>query len=237
MRTAMTKHLLLVDYENVHRIDLSVLDESYRAIIFVGAGQNPPRAARHKDTAHRFSRVDFQQVAGSGKNALDFHIAFHLGRTFETAADTVCIVVSKDKGYDPLLLHLNNNGLRCRRVESFAELVPAAEPAPNVATDVVDGELVVCKRCGQARTIEHHGGRWCTNCGCFASPPDPNLLPSNQPGYREPHAGSVRGPYAHERPHSASLVCGWCDQPGDMDGGIYDDGEWMCASCIARYAR
>jgi hypothetical protein len=107
----------------------------------------------------------------------------------------------------------------------------------NVAPDVVNGDLVVCRRCGQARTIEHHGGRWCTNCGCFASPPDPNLLPSNQPGYREPHAGSVRGPYAHERRYSASLVCGWCDQPGDMDGGIYDDGEWMCASCIARYAR
>ena len=28
----MAKHLLLVDYENVHKIDLSVLDDGYRAI-------------------------------------------------------------------------------------------------------------------------------------------------------------------------------------------------------------
>lgn len=93
----MTKHLLLVDYENVHKVDLSVLDDTYRAIIFVGASQNPPRAAQSKQTARRFGRVDFQKIAGSGKNALDFHIAFHLGRTFETARDTICIVVSGDK--------------------------------------------------------------------------------------------------------------------------------------------
>ena len=117
----MAKHLLLVDYENVPRIDLSVLDDSYAAIVFVGAGQNPPRASKNRATAHRFKRVDFQRISGSGKNALDFHIAFHLGRTFETSRDTVCIVVSRDKGFDPLLLHLNNNGLQCRRIESFAQ--------------------------------------------------------------------------------------------------------------------
>ena len=36
----MTKRLLLVDLENVHKIDLSLLDKTYRAIIFVGAKQN-----------------------------------------------------------------------------------------------------------------------------------------------------------------------------------------------------
>ena len=134
----MTKHLLLVDYENVHKIDLSILDDSYRAIIFVGASQNPPKAATKKATAHRFSRVDFQKIAGSGKNALDFHIAFHLGRMFETAPETVCIVVSRDKGYDPLLLHLNEGGLRCRRIESFDELVRRAleVPPPRPSCDL-----------------------------------------------------------------------------------------------------
>lgn len=49
-------------------------------------------------------------------NALDFHIAFQLGRTFETAPETECIVLSQDKGYDPLLVHLNKKGLACRRI-------------------------------------------------------------------------------------------------------------------------
>lgn len=79
------KRLILVDYENIGKIDLSLLDISYRAIIFVGAMQQLPKAARRDSTAHRFSRVDFQKIEGVGKNALDFHIAFHLGRTFEIA--------------------------------------------------------------------------------------------------------------------------------------------------------
>jgi len=233
----MPKHLLLVDYENVHKLDLSSLDDSYRAIIFVGASQNPPKAARNRSTAHRFNRVDFQKIAGSGKNALDFHIAFHLGRAFETAPDTTCIVLSRDKGFDPLLAHLNSNGLKCRRVESFDELV--REPAPTLTGELVPigADLVVCRRCGKSSTIEHHGGRWCTNCGSFATAPDPALLPSSQPGYREPSfRGSTTPPFRGSLP-TANVVCGWCNQPSDMAGGIYDHGEWMCGDCIARYAQ
>lgn len=231
----MAQHLLLVDYENVHKIDLSVLDDSYRAVIFIGASQNPPKAASKKSTAHRFSRVDFHKVAGSGKNALDFHIAFHLGRTFEKAPETVCIVVSRDKGFDPLLQHLNGSGLKCRRVENFEELIqlPAAPPVDSASP--VDGAPTVCPRCKKASTVEHLGGRWCSNCGSFASPPDPDLMPSRKPGYWE----SVR---RHAEEHEArasrgTLVCHWCGQRSDMSGGIYDDGEWMCGDCIAGYAR
>lgn len=218
------KKLLLIDFENKQKVDLSSLDESFRAIIFVGANQNPPKAAKKPVTAHRFSRVDFLKISGAGKNALDFHIAFELGRTFETAPDTQCFVLSGDKGFDPLLNHLNANGMSCKRVESIGDLMPAAA-APIIAPD-----LVVCPHCKAASTIEHHGGQWCTNCGRFASPPDPKLLPSNQKGYREP---------ARTRRENTALyaVCEWCHQKADMTGGIYDDGEWMCGLCISRYAR
>nr|WP_313657997.1 PIN domain-containing protein [Achromobacter ruhlandii] len=218
------KKLLLIDFENKQKVDLSSLDESFRAIIFVGANQNPPKASKKPATAHRFSRVDFLKIAGAGKNALDFHIAFELGRTFETAPDTQCFVLSSDKGFDPLLNHLNGNGMRCRRVERIGDLMPAAV-VPIIASD-----LVVCPHCKAASTIEHHGGRWCTNCGRFASPPDPQLLPSNQTGYREP-------PRTRREDANTYAMCGWCNQKGDMTGGIYDDGEWMCGLCISRYSK
>jgi hypothetical protein len=227
-RELLAKHLLLVDYENVSRIDLSLLDDSYRAIVFVGAGQNLPKAARNKDTARQFRRVDFQKIAGSGKNALDFHIAFHLGRTFETSPETICIVVSRDKGFDPLLHHLNSNGLQCRRIGSFAELTQTPVSGTNIGTTHVDTPVLVCRRCGKSCTVEHHGGRWCINCGSFARPPDPQLLPSNQPGYRE----STRAPLGGS---TGCLVCSWCQQPSGMGDGIYDDGEWMCGGCIAQF--
>lgn len=37
----MTKKLLLVDFENVQKIDLSLLDESYKADIEDGISQTP----------------------------------------------------------------------------------------------------------------------------------------------------------------------------------------------------
>ncbi len=210
----MAQTLLLLDYENVPKVDLSVLDEGYRAVIFVGNDQEPPKAARAKSTAHRFVRVDFLKIDGKGRNALDFHIAFHLGRIFETAPDTECVVIAKDKGYDPLLRHLNKNGLKCRRVKGWDAFVreprpvrvpvkslPAPSPiAPTLvkafatpsptstlmnASPLSDPELTVCPRCKRSSTIEHHGGRWCSNCGSFAVQPDPRLLPSSQAGFRQ----------------------------------------------------
>lgn len=226
-KALVNSSLLLVDLENVHKVDLSLLDDSYRAIIYVGANQNPPKASRKKETARRFIRVDFQKIEGVGKNALDFHIAFQLGRTYETAPNTLCIVLSKDKGFDPLLNHLNKNGLKCRRINSLDELVPVVVPVATFEA-IPAIKVIVCRRCHKASTIAHHGGQWCTNCGCFASLPDPKLLPSLQPGFED------RSPEAEED-EAIYSACGWCHQNTDMTGGIYDDGEWMCVGCIGRF--
>lgn len=152
-KAEQSQRLILVDYENIGKIDLSVLDGSYRAIIFVGAKQNTPKASRTPSTAHRFSRVDFQKIEGVGKNALDFHIAFQLGRIFETAPETQCVVLSKDKGFDPLLAYLNKNGLACQRIEGLDELVSEELPEP-----VVPASDDACSSCGKASCVEHLGG-------------------------------------------------------------------------------
>jgi len=125
--SGVVKKLLLVDLENKHKVGLSPLDESFRAVIFLGANQNPPKAAKKPATAHRFKRVDFLKISGAGKNTLDFHIAFELGRTFETAPDTQGFVLSGDKGFDPLLNHLNSNGMSCRRGRALPSLCPHAK--------------------------------------------------------------------------------------------------------------
>jgi hypothetical protein len=231
----MTKRLLLVDLENVHKIDLSLLDETYRAIIFVGAKQNPPRAASKEATAHRFQRVDFQKIEGTGKNALDFHIAFQLGRTIETAPETECVVLAADKGFDPLLSHLNKNGLSCRRVNTMGELLPKVEVLEFATAD--DPDRTVCPRCHKVSTIEHHGGRWCSNCGSFAVKPDPSQLPSATLGYRERRSSPLAERLEEESYRRNLPVCGWCNQRKDMSTGLYDDGEWMCGDCVSGHAR
>jgi hypothetical protein len=204
--SALTQRLLLIDFENVQHVDLSPFDDSYGAIVFLGAGQNAPKASTNVRTGHRFKRVTFQKVLGSGKNALDFHIAFLLGRIFETAPKTVCFVVSRDKGFDPLIAHTNKIGLNCRRVSSFAEL-----------------EGLVCGRCNKDVTIEHNGGRWCSNCGDFATPPDQRPKPRQASQFP---SVSDSGKYR------VGLACDWCFQPSAPCDGIFDDGEWMCSGCM-----
>ena len=220
----MDKKLILVDFESVQRIDLSMLDDSYRALVFVGSRQDRPKAARRPETAHRFKRVDFQQVDGPGRNALDFYIAFQLGRMFETDRSAQYYVLSRDKGFDPLLVHLNRNGLKCKRIETIAELVPVS-PTPTGTPE--------CPHCCGTDTIELHGGRWCSNCARFAVAADPALLPSNQAAYRDP---DVQGRHRRQGCGLVStLVCDSCHRPMDTGDGIYDDGEWMCWACVDDY--
>ncbi|MDP2033942.1 MAG: PIN domain-containing protein [Polaromonas sp.] len=224
----MTKNLVLVDFENKQKVDLSALDSSYRAIVFVGANQNPPKAARMKKTAHRFERVDFMKIEGSGRNALDFHIAFQLGRILETEPETSCYVLSGDKGFDPLIAHLTKNSLlQCKRIESLAELHVPATSSMEMLGDkphIAPG-LVVCQHCHKASSIEHHGGQWCTNCGRFASPPNPELLPSRQKGYKDPERKR------YEPQSTVTGTCSACSYSGDMSDGFWEEGDWVCGGC------
>jgi len=126
--------LLLVDFENVQQVDLPLLDDSTSVIIFVGASQKAIPLELVTSAQKLGPRVDWQKVEGTGSNALDFHIACHLGRVLEKSPQVHCIVLSKDKGFDPLLRQLNKIGLQCRRINSLLELnPPKAVPvdAPN----------------------------------------------------------------------------------------------------------
>jgi hypothetical protein len=125
----MTQKLLLVDFENVQQVDLARLDESYRIIIFVGAGQKSVPIEFVANAQKLGNRIEWQRVDAGGSNALDFFIACQLGRVLEKSPQLHCIVLSKDKGFDPLLQHLNKIGLKCKRLNSLRELDPKATQA------------------------------------------------------------------------------------------------------------
>jgi hypothetical protein len=129
----MINKLLLVDFENVQQVDLSRLDASYQVIIFVGASQKNIPIDLVTNAQKLGSRVDWQKVEGNGSNALDFYIAMQLGRVLEKSSNLECIVLSKDKGFEPLLRYLNKVGLKCTRLNSLLELdsKPVKSDEPN----------------------------------------------------------------------------------------------------------
>lgn len=114
--------LVLVDLENLPAASLRGLDKDAEVIVFVGSRQQSVPlelallAQRLGSTQFRF-----QRIPGSGPNALDFFIACELGRRLERNPDTICTVLSNDKGFDPLLKYLNIKGLECQRKGSLIE--------------------------------------------------------------------------------------------------------------------
>lgn len=225
----MPRKLLLVDYENKHHLDLSALDASYSAVVFVGHHQPEPKIKKKIDSKNKYVRIDYQKIEGYGKNSLDFHIAFTLGRIFETYVDTQCYILSSDKGFDPLIKHLEANNFSCKRIESIAELplesteeAPTKKPNIKYGLNVENPELSICPSCKKTSTIEHNGGRWCTNCGKFASPPDPKIT-----------SKLIENPRVNSKSiHKSSLFCSSCKQAISTGDGVYDDGEWTCWGCL-----
>ena len=129
----MSQKLLLVDYENVQQIDFCRLGDSFNVVVFLGSSQKTLPVDLVLRAQPLGKKLTWQPVDGNGNNALDFYIACHLGRLIETAPHLDCIVLSKDKGFDPLLRHLNQKGLKCRRINSLLELEPGTATAnePN----------------------------------------------------------------------------------------------------------
>ncbi|MBI4595648.1 MAG: hypothetical protein HY730_04625 [Candidatus Tectomicrobia bacterium] len=119
----MMDSVLLIDYENVQQVDISEIDkESYSVKVFVGASQNKipfdvVTAAQAFGPSLEWIKID-----ADGKNALDFHIAYFLGKYSQAQPHQKFIVLSKDTGFDPLVRFLNKNGTPCSRINSLLEL-------------------------------------------------------------------------------------------------------------------
>lgn len=129
---------VLVDFENVQPSGLEGLVRGKHHVrLFVGASQSkiPFETARALQALG--SDAEYVQITGSGRNALDFHIAYHLGRLAVENPAAKFLVVSKDTGFDPLVEHMRAAGLDCRRVAAIdakAEASAKAKPAkPAVA--------------------------------------------------------------------------------------------------------
>jgi hypothetical protein len=129
----MAESVLLVDYENLGKIDLAAIPDGVRVPFFFGASQRTVPTEFLKAAlklGERFVPID---IEGQGKNALDFHIAFYLGEYLARAPDTHCVILSKDKGFDPLVRHLVRRGFTVRRANSMAEAL-GSRAAPAAAS-------------------------------------------------------------------------------------------------------
>lgn len=118
----MNERVLLVDFENVQTLDLSKLADDFCIMIFVGNTQKSIPFELVIGMQRFGDRLSWIKIDGNGRNALDFHIAYYLGRMSEKSGSSVFFVLSRDKGFDPLVRYMTTTGNTCRRINSLMEL-------------------------------------------------------------------------------------------------------------------
>jgi hypothetical protein len=127
---AKPSRLLLVDFENTNVFNINDVATNIRIIIFLGAHQKTLPVDFVKKCQPRGTSLEWLNLPYTGKNALDFFIAYHLGRILEKyGKNTECFIFSKDHGYDPLIQNLKKEGMSCRRIENIAAI--KAQPPQN----------------------------------------------------------------------------------------------------------
>lgn len=120
----MRTNYVLIDYENVQPEDLSLLRaDHFRIFVFVGANQKKLRVGIVKTLQPFGERAEYIQIAGTGPNALDFHIAFYIGQLAEKDSASYFHIISADKGFDPLTQHLKEQkGILAKRYPAIEDI-------------------------------------------------------------------------------------------------------------------
>ncbi|MFC5477769.1 PIN domain-containing protein [Massilia suwonensis] len=119
----MRKNIVLIDFESVQPASLSVLAaDHFRLKVFVGAMQNKVPFDLVTAIQRMGERAEYIKIAGNGPNALDFHIAYYIGRISCDESDAFFHIISKDTGFDPLIQHLKDQKIFCGRWPTLEEI-------------------------------------------------------------------------------------------------------------------
>jgi len=119
---AIYEEYLYIDYENVQDVKVDVIKKTTKVTIIVGNDQTKVPIDLVQKTQPFGNAVEWIRVNGKGRNALDFFVAFFLGKDVAADREKAFIIYSKDTGYDPLINHLKQSGIKARRIVSFQEL-------------------------------------------------------------------------------------------------------------------
>jgi PIN domain len=105
----------------------------FKVIVFVGANQPKVNFDLVAAFQSKGADVRYIKIGGTGKNALDFHIAYYIGEMAAAEPDAYFHVIAEDRGMDPLIAHLKNDkGLRVARsltIQDIAALTSKTESA------------------------------------------------------------------------------------------------------------
>lgn len=147
----MSHHFVLSDFENVQFKEIGALKPGEcRIKLFIGQSQTRLSVELFEALQPFGADAEIVRISGNGPNALDFHIAFYVGRLAAQFPGSRFSIISRDTGFDPLIKHLASQGIGCvrlARVPATATVVTApAAPKKAAAKKAVTVQPV-----GQAK--------------------------------------------------------------------------------------
>jgi len=132
-------NFVLVDFENVQPKNVGLLNgRSFKIKVFAGASQSKVPLELARALQALGSDAEYIQIDGNGKNALDFHISYYIGRLAAETPGANFYVISKDKGFDPLIKHVKAQGISCQRSSSIADIPGIKISSSKSGSDTVD---------------------------------------------------------------------------------------------------
>jgi len=193
----MSTPYILVDFENVQP-DLSALAHTpYKVKIFFGARQQEGRVPLKLLLSTKALGDAWEPVlvSRSGRNAVDMHIAYWIGRLLKAEPTARIHVISGDTDFDPLIESLRKEDFDVHRTKALADLV--GKPAPRAAA----------ARAGRVRAA--------------AAPKAP---PAKPPPVKAPAADNMAGVLKHlrsmkDKPTTRTKLVKWIDTHFRQHGG------------------
>ena len=119
----MATNYVLIDFENVQPRNLELLTKHpFKVFVFVGANQTKVSFDLADSMQLLGNNAQYIKISGNGQNALDFHIAYYIGELAAKDPDAYFHIISKDRGFDPLIKHLSDRNIRVQREKDLAEI-------------------------------------------------------------------------------------------------------------------
>jgi hypothetical protein len=143
---------VLIDYENVQPAVADALAQPiFNVWVFVGAQQAKVKFDLVDLVQRKGDAAKVIRISASGRNALDFHMSYYLGKLVRECPDDYFHIIGKDTGLDPLLAHLTDQGIRVSRCASVSEILIAKSPADGPDDEKLSKILEYLVRRGSQR--------------------------------------------------------------------------------------
>ncbi|WP_150911715.1 PIN domain-containing protein [Marinobacter halotolerans] len=138
----MATNYVLIDFENVQPSNLEVLKQHpFKVLVFVGANQAKIPFDLAAAMQGLGDAAQYIKITGTGKNALDFHIAYYIGELAAKDSGAYFHIISRDTGFDTLIKHLKSRSIKIQRERDLAE-IPVVRMSTATSTDDMVSAIV-----------------------------------------------------------------------------------------------